>query len=205
MRIVRVASLVEGDGEVQAVPVLLRRIIAAIEMSCQLEIPPSFRHPRSSLKKPGGLEAAIDAVALKFPGHAVLVLADSDDDCPAALGSELQARARVSRPDLAVSIVLAHCEFETWFLAGAESLAGKRDLAPTLASPADFEEIRNAKGWLTERMAGSRRYRETQDQAALTAVLDLDLVLQRSRSFRKLWKELQAMTGASPFSGDAAP
>ncbi|MDG4549934.1 MAG: hypothetical protein P9F19_17875 [Candidatus Contendobacter sp.] len=54
----------------------------------------------------------------------------------------------------------------------------------------DFEpEIaRDAKGWLSERM-GANRYRETTDQPAFAALLNLQLVHARSRSFRKLCGE----------------
>lgn len=193
MSIVRIAPLVEGDGEVEAVPALARRIIAHIDPGVTSEVRRGFRHPSGSLRRAGGLERAINAVAVISPDHHVLVLIDSDDDCPKELGQELATRARTARPDLRVSVVLAHREFEAWFLAGAESLAGKRNLPEDLKPPVAPEGIRGAKEWLSERMQGTRIYRPTQDQAALTSLLDINLARERSRSFRKLWSELEGI------------
>lgn len=191
MRIARIAPLVEGDGEVVGVPVLLRRIVHSIDPTVCPEVCRGFRHPSGSLRRAGGLERAIDAVAEVHPAHAILVLIDSDDDCPRHLGPELLGRATQARPDLLVSIVLAHREYEAWFVAAAESLSGRRNLPQDLTAPPDPEEIRDAKGWLTRQMPPSMRYSPTQDQAALSSQFDLELARSRSRSFRKLWKEVE--------------
>lgn len=190
----------EGDGEVRAVPLLLRRMVPEIDSECFAEVPRGYRWSRSSLTASGGLEAAVGTVAALYRDHAILVLIDSDDDCPAALGTELQMRVKASRPDLRVSVVLAHREYEAWLLASAESLAGKKGLPTTLAGPPEPETIRDAKGWLTTQLPGSARYRETQDQEALSALMDFQLALDRSRSFRKLWKEVQALIQSAPLS-----
>lgn len=191
MRLARIAPLVEGDGEVTALPVLLRRIIYSIDPMIRPAVCRGFRHPSGTLRRAGGLERAIQAVAEVHPAHPILVLIDSDDDCPKEFAIELVSRAKLARPDLFVSIVLAHREYESWFLATADSLAGLRNLRPDLAAPAEPEEIRDAKGWLSKQMPRSMRYSPTQDQAALSAEFDLELARRRSRSFRKLWKETE--------------
>jgi hypothetical protein len=99
-----------------------------------------------------------------------------------------------ARPDLHVSIVLANREYEAWFLAAAESLAGTRNFSSEMSPPPDPEEIRNAKGWLNKYLPRNMRYSPTQDQAALSQRLDLQLARTKSRSFRKLWKEIEAIT-----------
>lgn len=86
---------------------------------------------------------------------------------------------------------MAKREYEAWFLAGAESIAGKRTLPRDLQSPADPETIRDAKGWLGNRMA--RGYSETVDQPALSALVDLDMAQSRSRSFDKLVRSVAAL------------
>jgi hypothetical protein len=75
--------------------------------------------------------------------------------------------------DLPVFVILAQREFECWFLAAAESIRGKRGLPADLAPPQDPEAVREAKGWLRDRMQG-RVYSETIDQPALAAVFDLN-------------------------------
>lgn len=107
MTALRIALLVEGDGEVQALPVLIRRIVQEINPATTAKVPPGFRHPSGSIRRAGGLERAISAVAQRYPDHAILVLIDSDDECPAKARPELAHRARLARPDLQIAVVLA--------------------------------------------------------------------------------------------------
>ena len=116
----------------------------------------------------------------------VLVLLDADDDCPVKLASSIATRAKAVLPHCAVSVVCANREFEAWFIASAESLSGRRGLLVAAGdSPRDPDAIRGAKEWLSGRIVEGR-YRETTDQPAFAAVMDLELARQRSRSFRKL-------------------
>ena len=48
----------------------------------------------------------------------------------------------------------------------------------------DPETLQDPKRWLTRHMPGSCAYKETFDQAPLTAAMDLDLARANSRSFR---------------------
>lgn len=202
MRVARIAPLVEGDGEVTGLPVLLRRIIQSIDPMVNAVVSRGYRHPSGSLRRAGGLERAIEAVAVFHPAYPILLLIDSDDDCPKFLGPELLERARRARPDLLTCVVLAHREYEAWFLAAAESLAGLRNLPPDLTAPPNPEQIRDAKGWLSRQMPRSMRYSPTQDQAALSAQFDLELARQRSRSFRKLWEDVHRIIVLQTCQGD---
>ena len=76
-------------------------------------------------------------------------------------------------------------EFESWFLAGAESLRGRHGLANDLVPPQDPESIRGAKEWLSDRMESSRKYTEVLDQPALAALVDLEMARRKNqKSFR---------------------
>src|SRR5262245_29256782 len=158
----RLACIVEGHGETEAVPVLVRRLAELVAPGVTIRISPPLRIPRSKLVQQGELERAVELAARQAgPDGGVLLLLDSDDDCPAELGPALLARMRAVRADLRSSVVLACREFESWFVAAAESLRGRRGLAADLASPAEPEAIRGAKEWLSARMAGDGRYVET--------------------------------------------
>ena len=87
---------------------------------------------------------------------AVLILIDAGDDCPGKLGPELLARAVAIHPPDRTAVVLAKKEFEAWYLAGAESLAGHRGIAADFTAPEDSESIRGAKGRLSAAMEGAR-------------------------------------------------
>jgi hypothetical protein len=191
---VRIASIVEGHGEVQAVPILLRRLAEAVDPALVLETPRPIRVPREKLKKANELERAVELAARRVEGRGgVLVLIDSEDDCPKDLAPELVARAKSVRKDVPIAVILAKREYEAWFLAAAVSLRGKRGLAPDLVGPGNPEDVRGAKEWLSERMtSATRSYRETLDQAALTAVFDLREA-RAAASFDKCYRDVAAM------------
>jgi Domain of unknown function (DUF4276) len=190
-----IASVVEGDGEVRALPVLVRRIAYEFQ-DWDIDVPTPFRIPRSRLVKPDHLVTAVSVAAERVSGAGgVLVLLDADDDCPAKLGPSLLSTAQGARSDKVVTLVLPNREFEAWFLAAAESLAGKRGLSEGLRPPADPDTIRGAKEWLSAHC--DHPYKETVDQAALAHEMDLQTARDRSRSFRKLWHEIARLLGAN--------
>jgi hypothetical protein len=159
MRKATIACIVEGHGEVQALPLLLRRVAAEVDPGVYLVVPSPYRVNRSALLRPGMLEEVARIQVDRVTGAGgVFVLIDADDDCPADLGPRLLARVMTARPDSRAAVVLANREFEAWFLAAAPSLAGYRELPEVLESPQDPEAIRGAKEWLgAKRVVGPTR------------------------------------------------
>jgi hypothetical protein len=191
---VTIASVVEGYGEVRALPVLLRRITQAANV-WDAKIPEPHRVSRGTLVAPGGVENAVRKVAalhMSGPGG-ILVLIDSDDDCPASMGPDLLSRARGVRGDKEIAVVLAHREFEAWFLAAATSLSGCRGLVDPLEPPPNPEGIRGAKAWLSARKADGTPYKETADQAALASAFDLDQARKAANSFDKFCRDVERL------------
>ena len=189
-----VTSVVEGHGEVEAVPVLLRRIVQQIDPSRVTDIRRPMRVNRGRMLRPGEIERYVELAARHHGGlGAVLVLLDADDDCPAQLGTALCERARRRRPETPLSVVVAVKEFEAWFLAAASSLAGKRGLPDVLAPPENPEEIRDAKGWLRARRTDGLAYAPTVDQPALAASFDLVTARAGASSFDKLYRDVERL------------
>lgn len=185
---VRIGCVVEGHGDHEAVPVLIRRIARKIEPALSLHIPAPIRIPKNKLIKSGELERAVELAARKVGDNgAVLVVVDSDDDCPAEVVPELLRRASAARGNIHISVVFAKREFESWFLAAAKSLCGFRGLAKTIESPTDPEAIHGAKEWLSSRM--ETHYSETLDQPAFAALFDLEAA-RRADSFDKFYREI---------------
>jgi hypothetical protein len=190
----RIAAIVEGDGEVEAVPELIRRYAGLAGWAGRVRVAPVIRRPASRLLKPNELERHVELAARKLNGPGgIIVLLDCDDDCPATLGPRLLARIRQSRPDLPTSLVLAHREFEAWFLGSIASIAGKRGLPRTLQPPPDPEAIRACKEWLSRQMSYGEAYDETRDQPALTAVFDINAARASCPSFDKCHRELSSL------------
>ncbi|MEO8410182.1 MAG: DUF4276 family protein [Propionivibrio sp.] len=185
--------IVEGHGEVQAVPALLHRLVRSANPALPVRINPPIRVKSGSFVNDDDyfhrqLSLAA-AKARQTQGH-VLILLDCDDDCPAQLGPKLLARAKEVRADVSVSVCLARREYETWFIAAADSLRGIAGLPDDLAAPADPELYRDAKGWLSERM--TRPYDPIIHQLEFTRVFDLDQA-RSNDSFRHLRAQLQQL------------
>lgn len=93
-----VVRVVEGHGDVQATPVLLRRIAQEALPDRYVEIQQPIRVKRNLVVKPGELERYVDLAANKGGSDGrVLILLDADEDCPAELGPSLAARAGAAR------------------------------------------------------------------------------------------------------------
>ena len=186
-----VVAVVEGRGEVEAVPVLLRRIVAVASPGLHLRVE-TIRRDRQAVVRSPDFENAIELAAQRIaPDGLILVLLDADRDCPAELAPKLLRRARRSRSDRNICVVLANCEYEAWFLTAAESLAGTCGLATGISSPRNPETVRDAKGWLSARTASNKRYRPPEDQVSLTASFDM-AAARSAPSFDKLWRDLTA-------------
>lgn len=184
-----IVTIVEGPGEVSAVPILIRRIAAAVEPSLVPRVPKPIRVKRGRFLKENELERYVDLAARQAGSDGrILILLDADDDCPAQRASEILKRATTVRSDRRLQVVLAQREYEAWFLAAADSIAGHRDLGKDATAPTDPESVRDAKGWLTSRMPPGRAYRETRDQPALTMMFNLDQARRGARSFDKMWR-----------------
>ena len=190
----RISCIVEGDGDVMALPVLLRRVITIINPNIAYNIEKPIRLDRGKFCKDIELNRAVQLAALKTKGNgAVLILFDADDDCPFLLGPQTLSRAQSFCPHVIIKVVLANKEYEGWFLAGAVSLAGVKGLPPDLSSQVDAENVRNAKGWLQERMGGNTNYRPTVDQPAFSAQFNIDDALTNSPSFAKFMRDVSSI------------
>ena len=85
----KIQPVVEGHGEVEAVPILLRRLIAEAQ-AWRIQAGKSIRRTRHQLVHEPELERSVH-IALEQPDcGAILILFDGDDDCPAELGPRLQ-------------------------------------------------------------------------------------------------------------------
>lgn len=196
---VTIASVVEGEGEVAALPKVLQRIAHELQV-WGLRTPKPHRVPRSNLLLPGGIENAVQQEAIQVRGGGgVLVLLDADKDCPAECGPALLERARKARPDVPVAVVLPKPEFEAWYRAAAGSLAGKAGFADGVTCSQDPEgPPRDAKGWLSAHRSKADPYSPVPDQAALASLFDLSMARASAPSFDKLYRDVAWLLGAHP-------
>lgn len=201
----RVVPIVEGHGEEAALRILLQRVWTELLGGDYVEVLKPIRRSRSSLIRPSGIQEgelsrAIELALLKL--HAspspepalVLLLLDAEDALPCELAPQLVEVVGRSRPDVDLACVLANVEYETWFVAAAESLGRYLDVDEGEV-PDDPEASRFGKGWIEARFQGPK-YSESVDQPAMTAAMDLRLCRRRSPSFDKLCRELERRLGS---------
>ena len=171
---ITVASVVEGDGEVRALPVLVRRI-AHEHGVYDVEVPFPFRLPRTKFLIPAEFARAVEFQARRVVDRGgVVALLDADDDCAVELTKRIRTAYDGHRSFVLVASVR---EYESVLLVGD-------------GVPADVAESkRDAKGELRQRLGA---YRETIHQAKLSAALDLDMA-RGCRWFRKFESDLLAV------------
>ena len=90
----KLIAIVEGYGEVAAVPVLLRRVLHEKLQRYDVGIEPPIRVPKNKLLKPDELERTVNLAARRTSAtDGIIVLVDADDDCPAELAPAMATRA----------------------------------------------------------------------------------------------------------------
>lgn len=211
--------MVEGDGDVEAVPKLVASQLRALQGDDTLLFPDQNCIKVQNLGKlvrddfhfwKRQLQNAVNRGNL----GAVLLLLDGDAKyfqqqpfCPASCAQVLAAQSRECGAGhiFSVGIVFACQEYESWLVAGIDHLAGaalgadRATVPPNLISPDnDGQGLRGAKEWLSSHL--DVPYKETLDQAQLTSTLiqndALQCVAERNRSFRRFQHAMEVMVEA---------
>ena len=193
----QILPIVEGQGEVNALPILVGRLLRLLGVADDVEVlDPISGTGKNDLVKAGGLERYAGLAVSKAPLARVLVLLDADTDCAAELGPALQARLD-SVPGIASGrAVVAVREYENWIIGDASALSRDSSFRGTISTPADPEGVTDAKTWLRQHRGSGRAYRPTLHQALVSDLVDLHVVRQRCPSFDKFWREVERLATA---------
>jgi hypothetical protein len=180
-----IQSIVEGHGDVAAVPVLLRMIVDP-----ETRVLPPIRIPKTKIidatkKAPNAQEIrrAVTIAASNIPDGTtgvILFILDADEDCPAKLGPALRTQVKSDFPHLASFVAIVKREFESWIVGGVSSFDSHNP-----------EQEGSPK--MRIRLANAGKYQETVDQAKFTARIDPDLLATRSPSFARLHRFLRSI------------
>lgn len=182
--------MVEGQGDREAVPLLLRLYLSGRQVYRDVLGKPIPCHGRGSATVPGGIEGYVATAATRPDCRGVLVVLDGEDDPVCELGPELVKRAQaVSR--VSVEICLAEACFEDWLYASAETLQIGLD---------QYDPRR--RGQLKIKAAlGKTKYVKPVWPPKLTARIDAAIARHRNRSldrmlhrFDRLYDLLPAVT-----------
>ena len=182
----RIASVVEGYGDKEAMPHLIARM--GQHFGVEAYSPNPIRAGEwKKIKRVGELERNLTLAHSRDCDKILLVL-DLDDGCPVAENDELLPRVEAWKNgrDINVSVVFMVREYESIFLSCADTFTENAALNAKLIAGA--EQIRDAKGAMRQLIG--RRYKESQDQADLTKRIPIEILIARSRCALKLAKEL---------------
>ncbi|MBI5244754.1 MAG: DUF4276 family protein [Elusimicrobia bacterium] len=183
----KIQPIVEGHGEVEAIPILLRRFCAEAR-TYDLGVGRPIRRNRSQMLQEDELKKAVRLAILQAECGAVLVVLDAHGDCPKDSVGKLMAWSKQAAGSYPIAVVMAKQEYEAWFLAAVESLRGIRGIREDAVFSAESEEKQGAKEALENLMTPDRSYIETADQAALSESFDMRAAYAKCRSFRKMVK-----------------
>lgn len=192
----KLSLIVEGDGELTALPNLINRLLQ--KGFQRYDIVPDYpknAHTKNNLIKNGGIEDFI-GYCVKDKANAILILLDSDKECPIDIASHLHDRIFKLNLHIPVAIVCAKCEYEAWFLANLDALI-QNGLLKSDASydTTKIEEKRDVKGWLSANMP-SGKYKEVTDQLKMTRYIEFERTHELSRSFRRLMHAIEELVKA---------
>lgn len=190
----KIKPIVEGFGDVLAVPELLRRIQYEYGVGGHgVQIARPIKWNRCHFNSEDQVKKAVRLAVAEPDCAGVLIVFDSDDDCPKSYAPRVAKWSNEESRAIPCEVVMADREFEAWFLAATESLRGRSGISPDAVSEDNPETIRGAKERLELKMPWNVSYSETSDQVALTSRLDLRTVHDRCRSFRKLVKAFRQL------------
>lgn len=183
----KLGLVVEGDGEVAALPILVRRHLHENRQLYDVEVAkPKNSKGRGNLDAPGGVERYTQHAALPDGVCGVLVLCDSDDDLACEFGPTMQERASGAVPTKPVVATLAVAEFENWIVASSETVGGE-----PLPDDVDCENL-NAES-IIRSWRFPRSYVKPLHQPGYAQNLDFELVRNRCPSFARLLRCLDEL------------
>ena len=208
----RLLCIVEGEGELKALPILVQRMLKHLRREQWLQVDSEriictkngdritapYHAPRQL-----GIEYFVGIAARHKPA-AILVVVDGEDRCRMrqeaslpSLGPELLARGQSVAGDIPLEVVVANRMFESWFLADFHSLRARKYFLPDADFP-DWrtpEEVAGCKEWMRRLMGKS--YSPKIDQGTFAQGVRLPLrqaIKQRSPSLHILLKRVDSLS-----------
>lgn len=187
----KILPIVEGDSEVNAIPVLLRRIINRVK-AFEIQIDKPWLVKRDQvIHKEGVIENKIRAaLIMRDDVSAIIIILDADSDCPVEIAANLLQRCRVTT-QIPISVIMAKSKLECWFLGAKESLQGVRGIKADAETPEDPESL--GIGRLKNNMEKGFTYHKVYDPPAFAAKMDIDMAIESCPSFARFVRETERL------------
>lgn len=173
--------VVEGQGDVASVPILTRRVLTEVYHRHDVKLAKPQRRGEFNKVKSNFSRYLKIALLEQIP---ILWVMDCDDGDPVVHQHELEDLLTVEHVTQPVQFVLMVKEYESLFLAEKKAAQSVLKIKDSVTFPANPENIRGAKEWLSKHMGGGYSYKETLHQEKLTAKLELNELRMTSGSYR---------------------
>jgi hypothetical protein len=175
--------VVEGHGDGQAALNLVVRLSKDLGFT-ELHWAEPIRG--RNLHQERGIQKAGELVRTKGDAAALLLMRDEDDGCPKDLAPLTAGWLKSLALPFPSAVVLAHREFEAFFLPCLSQMAGRKlvspkgverdGLLPDSVFHGNPESIRGVKEWLSQHMPAGRAYKPTVDQLPLARLVNFQIL-----------------------------
>lgn len=183
----KLLPIVEGDGDVKAVPVLIRRILQAHGIYDVELHPAQKRNDYSKLS-----DTVFDnyfLTALKWEAPILWVLDFDCRECVCVKNAAQRLYERASKLNVNAAnlfkVAFVQKEFEALFVAEQNAVKAVFSI-DAFETPENVNELRDAKGCISKALPKGRAYKETVHQEKIAAQLDLETLREVSADFRHL-------------------
>lgn len=181
-----IGILLEGDGDAEAVPVLLRKIIELRQyFDMQIGARPIAVGDYIGMMKAEKFLRFFRYAIFRDDLDGVIIALDCDDHCALEVVTTTYNRIRdlAIKANKPVGIILFVREYETMFLVNLAHIASRSaiqidpDAVSQIGNPM---ALRDAKGYLSSAIKGGT-YKPTRDQARITGSMDIQQCAQNYR------------------------
>lgn len=181
----RILPVVEGDGDVKAVPILVRRILHEHGLY-DVDLLPAQK--RGDFPKVRGAFDNYFNAALKWNAPILWVMDFDCEDCECVAQESLALYRHASRirPGWPFKVVFVPKEFETLFLLEQQAARDVLGIAQDYQFPDSPELIRGAKQVLSKALPSGRAYKEMVHQEKIAARLEMAMLRSVSPCFRHM-------------------
>ena len=195
-------TLVEGQGEAKAVPVLLAHLGQHLGVHVAWSAPRRWKNIHLWEPGPGGrggLLRGLEFMRSKQEVGGVLVLRDEDDRCPRQIAPEISTRIGSLNLPFRTAVTLLHPEYEVLFLPCMHRMQNHGFPPHTRWDGATWEARRDVKGWLSRQLPKGRSYKPTTDQKPMTGSIDFpELDAAQVACFGSLIRAVRFLGGHGP-------
>lgn len=176
---IEILPVVEGQGEVNSLAKFLHRML----QPTALRVRQPFRMSKPAILREDRIQKAVATHLLlrsSAPGL-LLFMVDTDGTCPAEMARSFVGRVPGTPPEVSWLFVAVETEFESWLVLGNPAFNAQH-VDGEVRNPANPKSI--VKSW------NDGRYSPSVDQEHFIKSVDLDLLRDRSKSFRRMESKL---------------